>query len=223
MDYKEQLKDGRWQLKRSKIMERDKFSCRVCGSKAIEGYTLNVHHINYKKGHTPWEYEDNELITLCEKCHQAHHAQNNISIFDIKVGTKVHFYHSDYVDYGIIYYLDLEKLEGRIACIDDGGDYSTFYLLPLNIRQDGSLSTYQDRDVILGGFDFDDNFWGECIADCLSKVCNNYVNENTSDYNFEPWMDKTEELFRFRENYNLILDNNPGLREIISIIENERD
>lgn len=223
MDYKEQLKDGRWQLKRSIIMERDKFTCRVCGSKAKEGHTLNVHHIKYIKNRMPWEYKDEELVTLCEKCHHAHHTQSNISIFDIKIGTKIHFDHSDYTDYGIIYYLDLEKMEGRIACIDDGSDYSMLWLLPLKIREDGSLSTYQDRDVSLGGFEFEDNFWGECMIDCLSKVCKNYENENTSDYYFESWMDEMEELFHFRENYDLILNNNPGLSRLISIAENERD
>ena len=48
-------------------MERDEFTCRHCRSK---GKTLNVHHHFYKKGAMPWDYEDIDLITLCENCHE---------------------------------------------------------------------------------------------------------------------------------------------------------
>jgi len=47
-------------------MERDGFSCRICGA---EERTLNVHHKIYYKGRHPWEYHDDELVTLCEECH----------------------------------------------------------------------------------------------------------------------------------------------------------
>jgi hypothetical protein len=63
-----QYKDPRWQKKRLKIMERDEFSCVSCNTKDV---TLNVHHrVPYRKDTKPWEYEDDELITLCEDCHK---------------------------------------------------------------------------------------------------------------------------------------------------------
>ena len=34
---------------------------------------LNVHHTYYVKGHKPWEYENDALVTLCEDCHKKRH------------------------------------------------------------------------------------------------------------------------------------------------------
>lgn len=67
-DFFAQYRDPRWQKKRLKIMERDEFACVSCNTKED---TLNVHHrVPYKKDAKPWEYEDDELITLCEECHK---------------------------------------------------------------------------------------------------------------------------------------------------------
>lgn len=69
-DYWQKLKDPRWQAMRLRIMERDKFSCRDCKD---EKSTLNVHHAFYRKGRDPWEYDESDLITLCETCHENRH------------------------------------------------------------------------------------------------------------------------------------------------------
>jgi hypothetical protein len=67
-DFFTQYKDPRWQKKRLKIMERDNFMCTSCQD---DGNTLNVHHrVPYRKDTKPWEYEDDELTTLCEVCHE---------------------------------------------------------------------------------------------------------------------------------------------------------
>lgn len=66
-NYSELLKDPRWQKKRLKIMERDDWMCKGCGSKTE---TLHVHHLNYIWGGKPWEAEDDDLVTLCEDCHK---------------------------------------------------------------------------------------------------------------------------------------------------------
>lgn len=47
-------------------MKRDKWMCKKCGD---DETTLNVHHKRYINGNDPWEYENNDLITLCEHCH----------------------------------------------------------------------------------------------------------------------------------------------------------
>lgn len=70
MDYKEKLKDFRWIKRRREIMERDNHKCMICG---IDTTRLNVHHLHYKKGAEPWEYNDSELATLCEDCHKMVH------------------------------------------------------------------------------------------------------------------------------------------------------
>lgn len=65
--YLELLRSPLWQKKRLKILERDDFTCQHCGCKKRE---LQVHHRVYHKGVKPWEYDDNELITLCNQCHE---------------------------------------------------------------------------------------------------------------------------------------------------------
>lgn len=64
--YSEKLKDPRWQERRLRIMERDKFCCKLCSNKKS---TLNVHHKYYIRGRDPWDYDDDMLTTLCEQCH----------------------------------------------------------------------------------------------------------------------------------------------------------
>jgi len=67
LTYFDKLKDPRWQRKRLEIFKRDDFSCQECGTKES---TLHVHHLKYVKGKEPWEYEGDELSTLCEDCHR---------------------------------------------------------------------------------------------------------------------------------------------------------
>jgi len=73
MKYKEQLKHPYWQRKRLEILERDNFMCCICMDTKK---TLHVHHKIYKENRKVWEYEDNELITLCEDCHNKIHSNN---------------------------------------------------------------------------------------------------------------------------------------------------
>lgn len=68
-EYKEFLKDGRWQRKRLEIMKRDGFKCKQCGATN----DLHVHHLRYFKGRKPWEYSNEDLVTLCGKCHSFVH------------------------------------------------------------------------------------------------------------------------------------------------------
>ena len=67
MTYAEKLKDPRWQKKRLKILERDDWRCQMCYDNEK---MLSVHHRLYRKGIDPWEYKDDELVTLCPECHE---------------------------------------------------------------------------------------------------------------------------------------------------------
>jgi hypothetical protein len=70
--YQTLLQDPRWKARSKEIMQKDRFRCVSCS----ESKNLNVHHISYKKEFTfPWDYDDNELMTLCESCHKALHDQ----------------------------------------------------------------------------------------------------------------------------------------------------
>ena len=86
-NYSELLKHPKWQKKRLKIMERDKFQCRSCED---DSNTLHVHHLYYDYKLKPWEYEDDDLITLCEYCHNIIHLlrRNNIDIIYTKMVTE---------------------------------------------------------------------------------------------------------------------------------------
>lgn len=63
--YAEKLKHPKWQRRRLEILQRDKFTCKLCGDTES---TLHIHHKKYRKCEI-WEYEDDELITYCEICH----------------------------------------------------------------------------------------------------------------------------------------------------------
>lgn len=78
MNYSELLKDPRWQKKRLKILERDKWTCQVCEEKTK---TLHVHHLRYNKNPNPWEIDDNFLITLCVDCHEINAINDYIEQF----------------------------------------------------------------------------------------------------------------------------------------------
>ena len=60
-------KDPRWQKKRLEIFNRDKFTCQFCQSKTN---TLAIHHLEYHDNLKPWEYKDEELLSVCEDCHK---------------------------------------------------------------------------------------------------------------------------------------------------------
>ena len=70
-NYSELLKHPKWQKKRLKILERDKFQCRSCED---DSKTLHVHHLYYDYKLKPWEYSDDDLVTLCEDCHDIIHS-----------------------------------------------------------------------------------------------------------------------------------------------------
>lgn len=71
MTYAEQLKSPMWQRKRLQVLEMHNFSCENCGDSES---TLHVHHKLYIKGRMAWDYNADQLASLCESCHQAEHA-----------------------------------------------------------------------------------------------------------------------------------------------------
>lgn len=67
LSYLDKLKSPKWQKKRLEILQRDEFTCINCDS---TDKNLQVHHTIYINDRNPWEYEDFQLITLCEDCHE---------------------------------------------------------------------------------------------------------------------------------------------------------
>lgn len=72
--YSQKLKDPRWQKKRLEIMGRDGFRCRICGD---DSNTLHVHHKHYFSKREPWDYEEQDLVTVCEICHDEAHSMGD--------------------------------------------------------------------------------------------------------------------------------------------------
>lgn len=66
-NYADLLKDPRWQRKRLEVLQRAGWMCEECGDHTT---TLHVHHRQYLKGRNPWDYPDELLQVLCEKCHR---------------------------------------------------------------------------------------------------------------------------------------------------------
>ena len=70
-NYREKLKDPRWQKRRLQALESAKWRCQICEDGTNP---LNVHHLYYQDGLDPWEYPAIALICLCETCHDQIHA-----------------------------------------------------------------------------------------------------------------------------------------------------
>lgn len=73
MEYKKLLLNPKWQKKRLEILQRDNFSCVVCGNGIGTDTALHVHHLSYCKGYMPLEFDINDMIVLCQKLHQRNH------------------------------------------------------------------------------------------------------------------------------------------------------
>lgn len=65
-EYQKLLTHPKWQKKRLEIMQRDNWECKKCKDQET---TLHVHHLKYYVGMKPWEYDNKDLVTLCEHCH----------------------------------------------------------------------------------------------------------------------------------------------------------
>ena len=75
--YHQQLEHPLWAEKRSMILKRDQYQCRLCGSH----HDLQVHHIKYSSGKKAWEYPNSTLVTLCRECHQKVHSDKNHKLY----------------------------------------------------------------------------------------------------------------------------------------------
>ena len=73
--YQQKLRDRRWQQRRLKIFERDGWVCKHpdCRDRQDLTVPLCVHHLVYYPDTDPWDYDDEDLVTWCERCHDRHH------------------------------------------------------------------------------------------------------------------------------------------------------
>jgi replicative DNA helicase len=82
LEYREKLKDPRWQKVRFAIFNRDNWKCIRCGASERP---LHTHHLSYT-AYDPWDEPLENLATLCEDCHSLEHgidAENGTPIEDL--------------------------------------------------------------------------------------------------------------------------------------------
>jgi len=61
------LKDWRYKEWRSKVFERDNWTCQTCRKRGVE---LNAHHIKSWANYPEFRYDLNNGVTLCVECHK---------------------------------------------------------------------------------------------------------------------------------------------------------
>ncbi|ELI6455808.1 HNH endonuclease, partial [Flavobacterium psychrophilum] len=94
-------------------------------------YKLHVHHKLYKKNKLPWDYENHNLITLCNNCHENIHKFINIPVlneFDITI--------DDYVTCdrcnGSGYFPEYNHIKNGI-CFKCNGERYNLFIIDKNI------------------------------------------------------------------------------------------
>mgnify|MGYP003817883989 CR=1 FL=1 len=63
---KELYNSARWKNLAKKIKERDGYRCQRCGSRN----GLSVHHIKPPRGNEDLFFDENNLVTICMRCHR---------------------------------------------------------------------------------------------------------------------------------------------------------
>jgi hypothetical protein len=85
-NFYDQYKDPKWQMRRVEYINNQMADLYDCGYTSpmcewcqSDDKQLHLHHIIYHKDRKVWEYDNSELILLCERCHKEfHYYQDNI-------------------------------------------------------------------------------------------------------------------------------------------------
>lgn len=68
-------KSGKWKRKRRSILKRDKFLCQECKKYGRRRDAQTVHHIKAVELFPELAFVDNNLISLCNACHNKAHPE----------------------------------------------------------------------------------------------------------------------------------------------------
>lgn len=75
-DYVEfNYKSKRWRRKREAILRRDGYKCQECKKYGRAREAVTVHHIKHADTHPELAYEDSNLVSLCNPCHNKMHPE----------------------------------------------------------------------------------------------------------------------------------------------------
>lgn len=64
-----------WLCKRKHILKRDNYECQHCKLKGMYSKAETVHHIKHLKDYPQLAIEDDNLISLCNVCHNIVHPE----------------------------------------------------------------------------------------------------------------------------------------------------
>jgi len=107
MTYGEKLKDPRWQKKRLEVMQRDNFKCQICDDITS---TLQIHHKSYDFNVEPWDYDLDNLTTLCIPCHELEElAKSKLKDLVLRLEKQGTFKHKIVMEFYNNVYLKLNK------------------------------------------------------------------------------------------------------------------
>lgn len=105
-DFLKSYQSVEWQKKRNTILERDNYTCALCGSHGEDGSLMHVHHLTYAhcKNGKAWDCPDEDLVTLCDKCHKEVHSNDyygntpSIRFHNIYISNRAKHFH------GLVFY-----------------------------------------------------------------------------------------------------------------------
>lgn len=65
----------KWKAKREKILRRDGYRCQECAKYGRFTPAVEVHHIKHADTHPELFFSDENLVSLCRKCHNKMHPE----------------------------------------------------------------------------------------------------------------------------------------------------
>lgn len=68
-------KNPRWKRKRKNILKRDNYMCQECKRYGRRTEATTVHHKKHTDEFPELAYEDDNLVSLCEACHNKMHPE----------------------------------------------------------------------------------------------------------------------------------------------------
>ena len=215
--YAELLKDPRWQKKRLEIMQRDNFTCQLCGSKEKH---LNVHHLYYNGYKAPWEYTNDAMLTVCDECHKFEHDKLNKAAIDkvAKIGEVYRYDHSDYWNYEICYDIDYDRKMIYTTGLDIGSGYTSIWFSVFDLDRFSFMCNLQENF-----FDCYENEEENYFAKQLFYIFFGYATGWIDDiYPCNEEADSRNPKEVIRKNLFTILGNNPKLKELFAKAMNDK-
>lgn len=197
--YIEQLKTPMWRERKSEILKRDNYSCRICGAYNCE---INVHHVNYIPYRMAWEYPNEMLISLCKDCHnKLHNKMNSKELNGFRIGELYSYKHTDFINYGVIYDIDFFNEIIFFASIDDGGSYDTLYL------EEFSLDKFKKFNKIY----CKDTYFNKLLAENINNVISD--NQKTKFYTNYPSI-----IYNYKKQFSDVVSLGNDLSNLIKLV-----